>query len=177
MEMHNMRPFILYVLVLESRPLFCQLPSPSLDKNVRYSRYMQLAAATFREKMSKLLALFPIGYLSIGTCVTLVIIGGSCKTFYQIVCGPTCTSKSLTTVEWYMVFTSVIVILSQLPNLNFIAGVSLVAAITAVGCSTFIWTVSVSEGRIPGVAYNPVLTVLSSGQHCFDFKLLLSCII
>lgn len=108
--------------------------------------------------MSKLLALFPIGYLSMGTCVALVIIGGStCKTFYQIVCGPTCTSKPLTSVEWYLVFTSVAVVLSQLPNLNSIAGVSLVGAITAVGYSTFIWTVSVSEGRIPGVAYNPVL--------------------
>lgn len=130
-----------------------------LDKGVRYSRYMQLAAATFGEKMSKLLALFPIGYLSMGTCVALVIIGGStCKTFYQIVCGPTCTSQPLTPVEWYLVFTSVAVVLSQLPNLNSIAGVSLVGAITAVGYSTFIWTVSVSEGRIPGVAYNPVLT-------------------
>lgn len=108
--------------------------------------------------MSKLLALFPIGYLSMGTCVALVIIGGStCKTFYQIVCGPTCTSKPLTSVEWYLVFTSVAVVLSQLPNLNSIAGVSLVGAITAVGYCTFIWTVSVSEGRIPGVGYNPVL--------------------
>ncbi|KAH0992355.1 hypothetical protein GBA52_003838 [Prunus armeniaca] len=41
--------------------------------------------------------------------------------FFQIVCGPTCTVKSLTPAEWYLVFTVVASILSQLPNLNSIA--------------------------------------------------------
>lgn len=111
------------------------------------------------ETVSKVVALFPIGYLSAGTCVALVLIGGSTsKTFYQIVCGPTCTHRPLTPAEWYLVFTTGAVILSQLPNLNSIAGVSLIGAITAVGYCTLIWTVSVAEGRIPGISYNPVLS-------------------
>lgn len=108
------------------------------------------------ERLSNSLALFPIVYLSAGTCATLIIIGGSTsKTFFQIVCGAEC-AKQLTTVEWYLVFTCAAVVLSQLPNLNSIAGVSLVGAITAVGYCTMIWGVSVAEGRLPGVSYNPV---------------------
>ncbi|KAM7479495.1 hypothetical protein LguiA_027708 [Lonicera macranthoides] len=129
----------------------------STETGIRYSRYMQLACATFGERTGKILALFPIMYLSGGTCVALIIIGGStCKTFFQIVCGATCTAAPLTTVEWFLVFTCAAVLLSQLPNLNSIAGVSLIGAITAVGYTTMIWVVSVDEGRVPNVSYNPL---------------------
>ncbi|KAJ8765016.1 hypothetical protein K2173_010488 [Erythroxylum novogranatense] len=129
----------------------------SPENGIRYSRYMQLASATLGEKLSKVLATFPILYLSGGTCVALIIIGGSTsKLFFQTVCGATCGLKTLTTVEWYLVFTCAAVLLSQLPNLNSIAGVSLVGAITAVGYITLIWVISVAEGRMPGVSYNPV---------------------
>lgn len=103
-----------------------------------------------------------------------MLIGGStCKTFYQIVCGgPTCTHRPLTPAEWYLVFTTAAVLLSQLPNLNSIAGVSLVGAITAVGYCTLIWTVSVAEGRIPGVSYNPVL----SGSHIYKIFSILNAV-
>lgn len=95
-------------------------------------------------------------YLSGGTCVALIIIGGStAKNFFQTVCGAEC-AKQLTSIEWYLVFTCAAVVLSQLPNLNSIAGVSLVGAITAVGYCTIIWGVSVAEGRLPGVSYNPI---------------------
>ncbi|KAK9287425.1 hypothetical protein L1049_015846 [Liquidambar formosana] len=67
------------------------------------------------EKRGKWLALFPIMYLSGGTCVALIVIGGSTlKAFYSTVCGATC-SQPLTTVEWYLVFTCAAVVLSQLP--------------------------------------------------------------
>ena len=109
------------------------------------------------EKLGKLLALFPILYLSAGTCTTLIIIGGStARTFYQVVCGDHCNPKPMTTVEWYLVFTCAAVILSQLPNLNSIAGISLIGAVTAVGYCTSIWIASVAVGALPGVNYNPV---------------------
>lgn len=111
------------------------------------------------EKLGKLLAVVPIFYLSAGTSTTLIIIGGTtARTFYQVVCGETCTANPMTTVEWYLVFTCVAVVLSQLPNLNSIAGVSLIGAITAVGYCTSIWVVSVAQGALPGVSYNPVRT-------------------
>ncbi|KAF2302177.1 hypothetical protein GH714_033535 [Hevea brasiliensis] len=140
----------------------------SVEQGIRYSRYMQLANATFGEKLSKWLALLPIMYLSAGTCIALIIIGGSTsKMFFQTVCGETCNVKTLTTVEWYLVFTCAAVVLSQLPNMNSIAGVSLVGAITAVGYCTLIWAVSVAEGRMPGVSYNPV-RASSDIERTFD---------
>ncbi|OWM68260.1 lysine histidine transporter-like 8 [Punica granatum] len=131
----------------------------SVETGMRYSRYMQLFSAAFNEKLGKIFALFPIMYLSGGTCVALIIIGGSTsKLFYQIVCGTACAMKSqpLTTVEWYLVFTCAAVLLSQLPNLNSIAGVSLIGAITAVGYCTSIWVISVDKGRLPHVSYDPI---------------------
>ena len=95
-------------------------------------------------------------YLSGGTCTTLIIIGGgSLKLFYEIVCGPTCTSKPLTGIEWYLVFVCLATVISQLPNLNSIAGVSLVGAVTAVGYCTITWVLSVALGRPAGVSYDP----------------------
>ncbi|KAL7117643.1 hypothetical protein ACP275_03G084800 [Erythranthe tilingii] len=130
----------------------------SSDNGIRYSRFLQLFNATFGERMGKIFALFPILYLSGGTCVALIVVGGSTtKLFYQIVCGGHgCTAKPLTTVEWYLVFTCAAVLLSQLPNLNSVAGVSLVGAATAIGYCTFMWCVSVTEGRLTGVSYERV---------------------
>ncbi|KAH6799849.1 Transmembrane amino acid transporter family protein [Perilla frutescens var. hirtella] len=130
----------------------------STENGMRYSRFLQLFNAAFGEKMGKIFAVFPIMYLSGGTCVALIVVGGSTsKLFYEIVCGGHgCTAKPLTTVEWYLVFTSAAVLLSQLPNLNSIAGVSLVGAVTAVGYCTLMWCVSVTEGRLDGVSYDRV---------------------
>ncbi|XVF18111.1 hypothetical protein REPUB_Repub10bG0183800 [Reevesia pubescens] len=130
----------------------------STENGKRYSRYVQLADAAFGDRIGKVLTLLPIGYLSSGTCGTLIMIGGSTLEvfFDQIVCETTCTLKPLTTVEWCLVFTCAAVLLSQLPNLNSIAGVSLVGAITAIGYCTLIWVVSMAAGRLPEVSYDPV---------------------
>ncbi|KAB1203587.1 Lysine histidine transporter-like 8 [Morella rubra] len=130
----------------------------STETGMRYSRYLQLFSSAFGDKMGKIFTLFPIMYLSGGTCVALIVVGGSTmKLFYQIVCGGHgCTANPLTTVEWYLVFTSAAVVLSQLPNLNSIAGVSLIGAVTAIAYCTIMWLVSVTEGRLDGVSYNPI---------------------
>ncbi|KAL0314476.1 UNVERIFIED_CONTAM: Lysine histidine transporter-like 8 [Sesamum radiatum] len=130
----------------------------STETGMRYSRFLQLFNAAFGEKMGKIFALFPIMYLSGGTCVALIVVGGSTsKLFYQIVCGGHgCVAKPLTTVEWYLVFTCAAVLLSQLPNLNSIAGVSLIGAVTAIGYCTIMWIVSVTEGRLDGVSYDRI---------------------
>lgn len=148
---------VAFVWQLYTLHLLIQLHE-SPTTGMRYNRYIELACASFGDKLGKWLAVFPIMYLAGGTCVALIIIGGSTsKNFYQLLCGgTTCTLKPLTTVEWYLVFTCAAVLLSQLPNLNSIAGVSLVGAITAVGYITIMWAVSVSKGSLPGVSYDPV---------------------
>uniref|UniRef100_A0A0E0H4B4 Amino acid transporter transmembrane domain-containing protein n=1 Tax=Oryza nivara TaxID=4536 RepID=A0A0E0H4B4_ORYNI len=123
----------------------------------RYSRYMYLATTVFGEKWGKILALLPVMYLSAGTCTALIIVGGgSMKLLFNIACGEVCLARPLTTVEWYLVFVCVAALLSQLPNLNSIAGVSLVGATAAVAYCTMIWVVSVAKGRVAGVSYDPV---------------------
>ncbi|KAK3143986.1 hypothetical protein QOZ80_4AG0307440 [Eleusine coracana subsp. coracana] len=125
----------------------------------RYSRYMHLATTVFGDKWAKILALFPVMYLSAGNCTALIIVGGgSMKLLFSIACGEACLAHPLTTVEWYLVFICAAVLLSQLPNLNSIAGVSLVGATAAVAYCTMIWVVSVAKGRVAGVSYDPVKT-------------------
>lgn len=89
--------------------------------------------------------------------MTLIMIGGgTMKIFFQLVCGETCTVKPLTTIEWYLVFTCSATLLAQLPNLNSIAGVSLIGAVTAVSYCTLIWVLSISKGRPRGMSYEPL---------------------
>lgn len=111
------------------------------------------------------LALFPTVYLSAGTATALILIGGeTMKLFFQIVCGPLCTSNPLSTVEWYLVFTSLCIVLSQLPNLNSIAGLSLIGAVTAITYSTMVWVLSVSQPRPPTISYEPLSMPSVSGS-------------
>ncbi|AQK45701.1 lysine histidine transporter-like 8 [Zea mays] len=123
----------------------------------RYSRYMHLATTVFGDRWANILALLPVTYLSAGICTALIIVGGgSMKMLFGIACGGSCLARPLTAVEWYLVFVCAAVVLSQLPNLNSIAGVSLVAAAAAVAYCTMIWAVSVARGRVAGVSYDPV---------------------
>ncbi|XP_074285905.1 lysine histidine transporter-like 8 [Silene latifolia] len=130
----------------------------SHETGLRYSRYISLCIAAFGEKVAKPIAMLPIIYLSAGTGVLLIsIAGATCKILFQILCEPeTCTARHLTLVEWYIVLTCAAVLISQLPNLNSIAGVSLIGAITAIGYITLIWVVSVVRHNVPGVSYAPV---------------------
>lgn len=78
------------------------------------------------------------------------------KLFFQLVCGTGCSSQPLTSIEWYLVFICLATVLAQLPNLNSIAGVSLVGGTTAVVYCTLIWVLSVSKGQVAGVSYDLV---------------------
>ncbi|KAL3514840.1 hypothetical protein ACH5RR_027557 [Cinchona calisaya] len=132
---------------------------------MRYSRYLWLSIAAFGNKLAKLLALFPTMYLSGGTCVALIMIGSeSMKMFSQIVCDN--TNPQLTMMEWYLLFTISAIILAQLPNLNSIAGVSLIGAITAVSYCTMIWVVSIVKDRPRDVSYEPILFKSEIGRIC-----------
>ncbi|KAL3613889.1 hypothetical protein CASFOL_041963 [Castilleja foliolosa] len=134
----------------------------SPDDGIRYSRYMQLASATFVRKSIETRS--PLsGHQPISRHMRNpnrdrrvhledVVPNSMWAQLYNYISPP------LTNVEWYLVFTCAAVVLSQLPNLNSIAGLSLIGSITAVGYCTAIWVVSVSEGRLPNVSYNPVGT-------------------
>jgi amino acid permease len=122
-----------------------------------YVRARLHAQPSSGDRWANILALLPVTYLSAGICTALIIVGGgSMKMLFGIACGGSCLARPLTAVEWYLVFVCAAVVLSQLPNLNSIAGVSLVAAAAAVAYCTMIWAVSVARGRVAGVSYDPV---------------------
>ncbi|WCJ44328.1 Lysine histidine transporter-like 8 [Euphorbia peplus] len=133
------------------------------DSGMRYSRYLRLSMTAFGERLGKISSLIPTMYLSGGTCVTLIMIGGgTMKILFQIICQENCKMKGLSTIEWYIIFTCSAIILAQLPNLNSIAGVSLVGAVTAVSYSSLIWVVSILQARPIDISYDPPLEYTKS---------------
>ncbi|KAK3421119.1 hypothetical protein EUGRSUZ_G01814 [Eucalyptus grandis] len=131
----------------------------------RYSRFLDLSIAAFGPRLGKLLALFPVMYLSGGTCVMLIINGGGAmEDLFKTMCGgdgAACGIKPLDGVEWFLLFTCIAIVIAQLPNLNPIATVSLFGAIAAVGYGALIWILSVTKGRPEGVSYEPLIEAKS----------------
>lgn len=122
------------------------------------------------EKLGKLMTLLPTIYLSSGTCITLIMIGGATmKLLFNTIIVNTWEKNDetpLSMIEWYLVFTCSAVVLTQLPNLNSIAGVSLIGAIASVSYCTVIWVVSVVEGRPTGVSYEKLEEVSQVARVC-----------
>ena len=107
-------------------------------------------------KLGKLLALFPVLYNSGGTCIILIITGGrTLDLIFKTLCDrdAMCHAKSLTNTEWFLVFTCLAILIAQLPNLNSVAWVSLIGAITVVLYSTLIWALSIIKDRPIGISY------------------------
>ena len=115
------------------------------------------------DKLGKVAALFPVMYLSGGTCVMLIITGGgTLKLLFKTLCEndhgvKTCNAHSLSGVEWFLVFTCVAIFIAQLPNLSSVAPVSLIGAVAAIGYCTLFWALSVKQGRPNGVSYSTTL--------------------
>lgn len=128
----------------------------------RHSRYLFLAMSAFGARLGKIAALFPVMYLSGGSCVMFIITGGgTMKQLFKILCenddGTMCSAHSLSGVEWFLVFTCLAILIAQLPNLNSMAAISLVGAVASISYCTLFWSLSVKKGRPMGVSYNTTL--------------------
>ncbi|KAI3946025.1 hypothetical protein MKX01_024781 [Papaver californicum] len=151
----NSRHFVLLIPESKSKNLLDYFQSNYIIVFIAVSDCVVVAFSG--ERLGLWLALFPTIYLSAGTATALILIGGeTMKLFFQIVCGPLCTTNPLSTIEWYLVFTTLCLVLSQLPNLNSIAGLSLIGAVTAITYSTMVWVLSVSQPRPPSLSYQPL---------------------
>ncbi|KAK4284896.1 hypothetical protein QN277_001667 [Acacia crassicarpa] len=128
---------------------------------VRHSRFLFLAMAAFGQRVGKLAALFPVMYLSGGSCVMLIITGGrTMQLFFNTICPEdSCHAHRLSGILWFLVFTSIAIFIAQLtPTLNSVASVSLVGAITAVTYCTLFWVLSLSKGSLASVSYTSPLS-------------------
>ncbi|XP_076883490.1 lysine histidine transporter-like 7 [Bidens hawaiensis] len=135
--------------------------------STRISRYLQLSMAAFGVKLGKILAIFPVMYLSGGTCVMFIITGGgTMKQFYQLLCEDCSSKHPLTTTEWFLVFVCIAILVSLFcPNLHSVSLVSFLGAIMAVGYCTILWIMFVAKGKVDGVVYDPSEAVTTeSGQ-------------
>ncbi|KAM5562673.1 hypothetical protein ABKV19_017732 [Rosa sericea] len=132
------------------------------ESGIRYSRYVHLAVTAFGPKLGKLLTLFPAMYLSGGTCAQLIIIGGgTIKLLVRTVCkdGATCDPNSMHGIFRFFVFMFMAICLAEyFPNLNSVAGVSVIGTITAIVYCTMIWALSIGKGRLNDVSYEPPAT-------------------
>ncbi|KAM3743598.1 hypothetical protein ACB098_07G158300 [Castanea mollissima] len=138
---------------------------------IRYSRYMHLAIVSFGPKLGKLLALFPVLYNSGGTCIILIITGGrTLDLIFKTLCDhdAMCHAKSLTNTEWFLVFTCLAILIAQLPNLNSIAWVSLIGAITVVLYSTLILALSITKDRPIDISYGQSNKLKSNMEKLSD---------
>ncbi|CAA6668043.1 unnamed protein product [Spirodela intermedia] len=112
----------------------------------RFDRYHELGQHAFGEKLGLWIVVPQQLVVEVGVNIVYMVTGGkSLKKFHDSVC-PDC--KSIKTTYFIMIFASVHFVLSQLPNLNSISGVSLAAAVMSLSMGA-----AVDRGRKEGVEY------------------------
>ncbi|KAL1811633.1 hypothetical protein ACET3Z_021698 [Daucus carota] len=128
----------------------------SVPPGIRYSRFMHLSVTAFGMKLGKLLSLFPVMYLSGGTCVVLIINGGSClRSLYLEIWGHDSTKTASSDAEWYLLFILMAVILSQFsPNMNSAAKIAAIGTSASVIYSTLLVVLSLVQNRPDGISYS-----------------------
>jgi len=116
------------------------------------------------ERLGKIAALFLVMYLSGGSCIMYIITGGwIIKHLFKILCendDGTMYSPSahlLSGVEWFLVFTCLAILITQLPNLYSMSVVSLVGVVASITYCTLFCSLSVKKGRPMGVSYRTKL--------------------
>ncbi|KAG2291642.1 hypothetical protein Bca52824_038311 [Brassica carinata] len=97
-------------------------------------------------RLGKLLGIFPLMYLSGGACSILVITGG--KTIKQLLhIMSEDDTEPLTTLQCFLIFSILAMVMSQFPNMNSLFGLSLVGSVMAVAYSTAVWTLLLASER------------------------------
>eukprot|EP01018_Ginkgo_biloba_P036309 Gb_14022 [translate_table: standard] len=99
----------------------------------RFDRYHELGQHALGEKLG-LWVVVPLNLMvEVGVDIVYMVTGGkSLKKFHETVCT---SCKRLRQSYWILIFSSVHFLLSQLPNLNSVAGVSMAAAVMSLRSS------------------------------------------
>ncbi|KAA0034533.1 lysine histidine transporter-like 6 [Cucumis melo var. makuwa] len=117
----------------------------------RFDRYIDLGRYAFGEKLGPWIVLPQQLIVQVGCDIVYMVTGGKCmKKFMEMACVNCFEVKQS---YWILIFGSIHFFLSQLPNFNSVAGVSLAAAIMSLSYSTIAWVGSLSRGRIENVSY------------------------
>lgn len=93
----------------------------------RFDRYLDLGRHAFGPKLGPLIVLPQQLIVQVGCNIVYMVTGGKClKKFMEMAC-TNCTQ--LRQSYWILIFGGIHFFLSQLPNFNSVAGVSLAAAV------------------------------------------------
>ncbi|KAG6601305.1 Lysine histidine transporter-like 6 [Cucurbita argyrosperma subsp. argyrosperma] len=117
----------------------------------RFDRYIDLGRHAFGEKLGPWIVLPQQLIVQVGCDIVYMVTGGKCmKKFMEMAC---VNCVEVRQSYWILIFGSIHLFLSQLPNFNSVAGVSLAAAVMSLSYSTIAWVGSLSHGRIQNVSY------------------------
>ncbi|KAI4367246.1 hypothetical protein MLD38_023008 [Melastoma candidum] len=155
---------LLYAWQLHTKWLLVQLHEGS--DGTRYSRFLHLSITAFGPRLGKLLAIFPVMYLSGGTCAMMIIIGGGTIQLLFDTLRDGDHARSPSGVLWFLAFVFVAIAIAILfPNLNSLAGASLVGAVAAICYAGLIVGLSIGFGRPDSVSYVPLDGVESRSER------------
>ncbi|GAB2297057.1 hypothetical protein Dimus_031160 [Dionaea muscipula] len=117
----------------------------------RFDRYYDLGQYAFGPKLRPWVVLPQQLIVQVGCNIVYMVTGGKClKKFMEIIC-TNCTK--LRQSYWIIIYGSTHFFLSQLPNFNSVAGVSLVAAVMSLSYSTIAWVGCLARGQVENVNY------------------------
>ncbi|KAH7851093.1 hypothetical protein Vadar_007223 [Vaccinium darrowii] len=118
----------------------------------RFDRYHELGQHAFGEKLGLYIVVPQQLVVEVGVNIVYMVTGGtSLQKFHSLVCKD---CKNIKLTFFIMIFASAHFVLSHLPNLNAISGVSLAAAVMSLSYSTVAWAASAKKGVQPDVDYS-----------------------
>lgn len=129
----------------------------------RFDRYHELGQQAFGERLGLWIVVPQQLMVEVGVDIVYMVTGGtSLQNFHDLVCTSDDCNKFGLSV-WIIIFAAPHFLLSQLPNFNSIAGVSLAAAIMSLSYSTIAWGASVHNGTKDLTSYDYHFSTTSNG--------------
>ncbi|KAL0014495.1 hypothetical protein SO802_001564 [Lithocarpus litseifolius] len=121
----------------------------------RFDRYHELGQHAFGEKLGLYIVVPQQLIVEVGVNIVYMVTGGkSLQKVHDTVHDTLCSGcKGIKLTYFIMIFASVHFVLSHLPNLNAISGVSLAAAVMSLSYSTIAWAASLNKGVQQDVQY------------------------
>ncbi|KAF3779650.1 Vacuolar amino acid transporter 6 [Nymphaea thermarum] len=117
----------------------------------RFNRYHELGQQAFGEKLGLYIVVPQQLIVEVGINIVYMVTGGqSLQKVHETVCRE---CKPIRLTYFILIFAAPQFFLSQLPNFNSIAAISLTAAVMSLSYSTIAWGASVHKGMQPDVEY------------------------
>uniref|UniRef100_A0ACD5Z9P6 Uncharacterized protein n=1 Tax=Avena sativa TaxID=4498 RepID=A0ACD5Z9P6_AVESA len=121
----------------------------------RFDRYHELGQYAFGETHGLWIVVPQQLLVEVSLDIVYMITGGkSLKMFHDLICKDSNKCKDMKLSYFIMIFASAQFVLSQLPNFDSIATISLAAALMSICYSTIAWGAAVGKGKEENVDYS-----------------------